>query len=267
MKKTGIPYATVSFNPFVGCAGCELGEACWAIGMARRQKYAAQVLTEDRKRWNGKVIAFDERFDEPYSWRDPQVVATCFMGDVARATGRMVRGLFSTMKKTPQHQFMVLTKDPVGLLDHLRPRQQGPTWMVSDWCSGSYRVDRLNNVWLGVTATDQRTYDSRVSVLCDPQTGWPGNKWLSCEPMLGPINGGSFLTECLKWCIICCASGPQRQPMEDAWAEGLVEQCLKAQVPVYYKQQEVNGKVIHGPAINGKQYLQYPPTIGKLKGA
>ena len=52
-----IPYTTKSWNPCVQCIGCELGERCWAIGVARRQKYAGEVLTPDRKRWSGKSEA------------------------------------------------------------------------------------------------------------------------------------------------------------------------------------------------------------------
>jgi len=44
------------------------------------------------------------------------------------------------------------------------------------------------NVWVGVSASTQEEYDSRVSQLCDPETGWPGNTFVSIEPCLGSIN-------------------------------------------------------------------------------
>jgi len=193
-----IPYAPKSWNPVVGCQGCELAERCWAIGMARRQKYAAEVLTLDRKHWSGKSVVFEERFAEPLKWREPQVVATCFMGDIAHADAETIRCVFEAMAEAQRHQFLVLTKWPGMLLEKLtfefldKRYVSHSEGVKGGWING-YSVGDLGNVWLGTSATDQATYDSRVSQLCDPETGWRGHKWASIEPCFEQINLAPWL--------------------------------------------------------------------------
>lgn len=68
-------------------------------------------------------------------------------------------------------------------------------------------------------------------------------KFLSCEPLLEDL-GEVDLTG-IDWVIIGTESGTNRRPMKEAWANSLVRQCDAANVAVFIKQIEVNGKVVH----------------------
>jgi protein gp37 len=66
-------------------------------------------------------------------------------------------------------------------------------------------------------------------------------RFLSCEPLLGPIQ---FPLPCkasrfwggIHWAIIGGESGPGYRAMDMAWLESIVDQCRAAGVPVWVKQ-------------------------------
>lgn len=100
----------------------------------------------------------------------------------------------------------------------------------------------LPNVWLGVTAENQKAWDERVPLLC--QT--PAEKrFVSYEPALGPIDidpkRWAKPSECfqappkLDWLICGGESGPHARPMHPDWARSVRDQCQAAGVPFFFK--------------------------------
>jgi len=172
------------------------------------------------------------------------------MGDLFHnyVTNAYISRVFDVMRRTPQHTYQVLTKRPDNM-------QEWQTW------SGF----RLPNVWLGVSAEDQKYADERIPTLLQIPAA---TRFVSVEPMLGPVDlfeylycpacghanrPGRFPCLCgnlLEWVIIGCESGPGRRPMRLEWAIDLVRQCkdFLTEVPVFVKQIEVNGRVSHDPA-------------------
>ena len=47
--------------------------------------------------------------------------------------------------------------------------------------------------------------------------------------------------------IIGCESGPKRRPCKVEWVRDLVQQCRAANVAVFVKQLDINGKVSKNP--------------------
>lgn len=92
---------------------------------------------------------------------------------------------------------------------------------------------RFERQWFGFTAENQEWFNKRVEVA----SGIPFhfNQWLSAEPLLGPIDMGDMVGM-FKWVAVGCESGPNRRPCEMEWIEGIVDQCRKANVPVFVKQ-------------------------------
>jgi len=106
----------------------------------------------------------------------------------------------------------------------------------------------LPNVWLGVSVESQE-YVHRVADLLNTPAAV---RFLSCEPLLGPLDIRS-LTGCkrpleprdcacwpagLHWVIVGGESGrgPGIRPMHPEWARSLRDQCSAAGVPFFFKQ-------------------------------
>ena len=58
-------------------------------------------------------------------------------------------------------------------------------------------------------------------------------RFLSCEPMLGPLK---LSLDNLHWIIVGGESGVGARPMNPEWVRSVREQCLKANVPFFFKQ-------------------------------
>jgi protein gp37 len=104
-------------------------------------------------------------------------------------------------------------------------------------------TDPLANVWLGVTAENQRAADERIPILLDTPAAV---RFVSVEPMLEAVNLYPALCGYLPpswgagpdihWVICGAESGLRRRPFDVAWALDLYEQCKAAGVPYFSKQ-------------------------------
>jgi protein gp37 len=110
---TKIEYLDYTWNPIVGCSGkgCAVSGACWAKGQAKRRKHVCQ-----------RCYAFEphfhfERYGQPKQVKNPSRIGVAFMGDLFDAAFNFVahRALFSVMEGSPQHTFVVLTKQPQNI--------------------------------------------------------------------------------------------------------------------------------------------------------
>jgi protein gp37 len=102
----------------------------------------------------------------------------------------------------------------------------------------------LLNVWLGISAEDQKSANSRIPLLLETPAAV---RWVSLEPLLEKISldqyyaeegGGcySMWLDHLDWIVVGGESGPGARPMHPNWARSLRDQCRKAEVPFFFKQ-------------------------------
>jgi protein gp37 len=96
-----------------------------------------------------------------------------------------------------------------------------------------------SNVWLGTTVENQSEANKRIRHLLEFAT--PSVRFLSCEPLLGPLDLSPFLTANelgvkVDWVIAGGESGHGARPMEPQWPEDLRKQCTKARVAFHFKQ-------------------------------
>jgi protein gp37 len=171
--------------------------------------------------------------------------------------------VFTTMALASRHTFQVLTKRPERMLKWFtggaRPNigvynaaadildgdwSRAPGDMASTRSSGGTWWP-LPNVWLGVSVEDQRAADERIPLLLDTPAAV---RFLSCEPLLGPVRicggcPGCGSGDCgvlhsggIGWVIVGGESGPNARPCDVAWIRSIVEQCKAAGVPVFVKQ-------------------------------
>jgi len=231
-----------TWNPIVGChkisAGCQ---NCYAERMAKRLKGMGLPQYQDvvdEHGWTGKIgYANESVWDKPLRWRKPRQVFVCSMSDLfhPEVGWREQVMIWSAMEQCPQHTFQILTKRPEAMR----------RFVTEVWFDYTEEHVALPNVWLGVTV-EQHDYGYRTSVLAStPATV----RFVSFEPLLGPMDNYPGVLDGMDWAIIGCESGPHRRPMKLEWALDLVDQCRAAGVSVFVKQIDVNGKVGHDPAV------------------
>lgn len=126
--------------------------------------------------------------------------------------------MFATFAECPQHTFMMLTKRPARMRDYVAddpiqrcymidkaaeqhgglPTMPGPLGPTS-----SFQWP-LPNVWLGVSAENQKCWNERVDVL---ETIPAAVRFVSVEPMLEEIAFGFECPECDGGGMILCGDG------------------------------------------------------------
>ncbi len=185
-----------------------------------------------------------------------------------------IERVFVEMVKRPSWTFMVLTKRPERAVEWWHHRVVGP----SAWATAGYtaitgtRVEPLwpANVWMGTTVEDQERANERIPHLLQIPAKV---RFLSCEPLLGPIqlgiqrcsscggtgtisgdppqdcqecdgrgrwtmhpDGVHSLPATIDWVIAGGESGSKSRPTNPAWFYSLRDQCVDAGVSFWFKQ-------------------------------
>jgi protein gp37 len=146
--------------------------------------------------------------------------------------------LWALIEATPSLDWLLLTKRPENFAEMLPA-----TWLVTP----------RPNVWLGTTL-ENHDYEHRVwDLLAVPAAV----HFLSCEPLLGPVDISPFLVarrgcdgeaanhnciECssalttISWVVVGGESGGGARPFAIQWARSIVQQCRAAGTAVFVKQ-------------------------------
>lgn len=272
---SSIEWTEETWNPVVGCtrvsAGCDhcyavrqthrlgaMAEADRAKGKdpGRKGNYVGLTVLNKRgeRHFNGTVRCVEEALTIPLGWKKPRTVFVNSMGDLFHEAVPFVfiDRVFAVMKATPRHTYQVLTKRPDRMREYFEDRSseradsRGTALhefapdepLEGDW--------PLPNVWLGTSVEDQRTADDRIpDLLACPSAV----RFLSCEPLLGPVDlnareticktwseGGLTLGTYIDWVITGGESGGGSRFCDLAWIRSIVEQCRGEGVPVFVKQ-------------------------------
>ena len=249
-----------TWNPISGCtkvsAGCK---HCYAETIANR-------FWGERK--FAEVRCHPERLDLPLHWRKPRRIFVNSMSDLFHedVPDKFIDRVFVVMALCPQHTFQILTKRPQRMHHYLSTFDwecvESPEVLTvsEDRVETSYCTEPLPipNIHLGVSVEDQATADERIPLLLQTPAAV---RWLSCEPLLSPVNIGMYLSRTnmpgfnllpefrdplpgLDWIICGAGSGPHARPMDLDWARSLRDQCKIAGVPFFMKQICKNGRKI-----------------------
>lgn len=245
------------------------------IGLTQRSK-AGPV-------WTGKIaLAPEKTLLEPLRRKKPTTYFVNSMSDLFHedVPDAWIDQVFAVMALTPQHTYQVLTKRSarmraycssastcVRVLDrmfcvaaalaflaassgHPRPWEARPDRVP--FMSDPDEHWPLPNVWLGISAEDQKRADERIpDLLATPAAV----RFVSAEPLLGPIDfraigpignqitalegrreSGAWQTVGLDWIIVGGESGRGARPMHPDWARNIRDQCVTAGVPYFFKQ-------------------------------
>jgi protein gp37 len=239
-----------------GCTPVSPGcDNCWSAAMNHRfnqDKYEPEnTLTYPSGKWTGQIICRPDRLDLPLKVKKPTIWAV--WNDLFHE-GVPFDFQLSTlvmMRDTTRHLFIILTKRP-----------ERAKYFFDLLYRGQFAGrEPLFNVWLGVTAENQKQADKRIPILLQIPAAV---RFVSFEPLLGEIKGHikppckNNGSKTIEWAIVGCESGPHARNMNPDWARSLRDQCQVAGVPFFLKQMEIDGKIVKAPLLDGKQYLELP---------
>jgi protein gp37 len=284
-EKTNIEWTNATWNPWYGChkvsAGCKF---CYMFRDMPHYGKDPNIVTRSRS-----------TFDEPLRWAKNGKLApgsrifTCSWSDwfIGEADPWRPQA-WGIVHDTPQFTYLILTKRPERIAEHL----------PSDWGAG------YPNVWLGVSTENQDAADERIPLLLDTPAAV---HFLSCEPLLGPIvldggivdwkrlethkfeydviansklQGWNVLTgqwnyyresdgePCtdwrdsgIDWVISGGESGTRPRPCDLDWARSLRDQCMAAGMAFFHKQHGGAKKVggtWGGRELDGRTWDEFP---------
>lgn len=225
--KKGAKYWDHSWNPVIGCR--KVSEGC-------ANCYAARTMER-----------FGQSFEPHLSKRQtPPKSGVVFVGNMTDLFGEWndfdtIAAWLNTLHRNAVN--LILTKRAERMFDYGRERIQ----LYS------------NGYFWGITAENQERLEERLPVLFGFRC-----RWLSLEPLLGPIDFREAMMVCndigddfrgaVDWVVVGAESGPNRRPCKFEWVESIVLQCREAGIPVFVKQLEINGKLV-------KDINKFPPEL------
>lgn len=255
MDGTKIQWTDATWNPIRGCSRISQGCVnCYAEAVAARFSGPGLAyeglakMTSGGPRWTGKVKLFPELLDQPARWKRPRRIFVNSMSDLFHETlpGGAIASIISAMEAAPQHTFQCLTKRAHRMRSIL---------------SNGYRISP--HVWWGVSVEDQAAADDRIPALLDTPAEV---RWLSLEPLIGPVKIPLAWMKQLDWIVIGGESGPGARPFHLEWAEALVQLARKAGTKVFMKQLGAR-PVFDGEPLKlrdskkGGDIVEFPPAL------
>ncbi len=253
-KGTRVPWAHHTFNPWWGCVKIsEECENCYAFAWDRRL---------GGEHWGSKAprrFFGDDHWAQPLKWDRAAAAAgerhrvfCASMADVFEHRDDMVgldinnarNRLFGVIRETPNLDWLVLTKRQ----DNFR------RFLPMGW----YRTDGSDrgawpNVWLGVSAGNQRRFDERVPILMATPAVC---RFVSYEPALGPLDvRGSGI----DWLVAGDESGPKaRPPAPPDYYRAVRDQCRRDNVAFLLKQFVRDRVKVELPKLDGRRHADFP---------
>ncbi len=278
-ENSKIEWTDNTFNPWVGCAKVSQAcDHCYAEQWAKRSGSVAWGPHADRRRTSAR------NWNLPYRWNtQAERLGTryrVFCASLADVFDNAVppewrRDLLRVIAATQNLDWMLLTKRIGNAHAMLREAAEsfGMTW-GGDW----------RNVWIGATVSSQEEADRDIpKLLATPAR----IKFLSMEPLLGPVDISDFLKPGYPTCrtgfvqgeryeanycgtcgghvsdpihdpamhdfvdlvIVGGESGPRARPMHPNWVRDICNQCAR-----------------HGTAFLFKQWGEWVPMMGHVEG-
>ena len=228
-----IEWTDATWNPVTGCTKVSPGcKNCYAARMANRLQAMGQANYA-----NGFQLTMQpQMLDLPSSWKTPKRIFVNSMSDLFHKDVPLsyIKQVFAVMHKAHWHQYQILTKRSERLLE-----------LHDD-------LDWAPQIWMGVSVESQK-YVHRIDDL--RQTG-AQVKFLSLEPLLGPLHGLNLTG--IDWAIVGGESGPGARAIDQEWVTGLRDQCLEANVPFFFKQWGGVRKKTTGRILEGRTWDEMP---------
>lgn len=190
-----------------------------------------------------EVRTHPDQLSLPYKWNTSKIVFVNSMSDLFHkdVPADFIKRVFSIMNDNPQHVFQVLTKRAERLVEL------------------SAELVWTDNIWMGVSVEDT-SVTHRVDRLRETSAHI---KFLSCEPLLGPLPGLNL--DGIHWLIVGGESGTRSRPMREDWVFDIQRQCEEQDVKFFFKQWGGRNKKAAGRLLNGRTYDDMPVIPERTK--
>ena len=259
-ENTKIEWADRTFNPWRGCTKIsDACDFCYAETLVtgrlqedvwgnKPRKLAAESTWKAPLRWQRQADAFEAAHGRP------QFIFCASLADVFdnQVDPAWRDRLWDLIRSCDRLIWLLLTKRPQNIHKML----------PADWGNG------WPHVWLGTTVEHQEAADRNVPALLSIPAA---KRFLSCEPLLGPLDVSKWMWPVCKWwnvhaksyehakaeglphgqrrqglvssharfidwVIAGGESGPNSRPSNPQWFRDLRDQCAAAGTPFMFKQ-------------------------------
>ncbi len=278
MNKSKIDWCDSTWNPVTGCLhGCEY---CYARSIAHRFSGGGENWIDDKTIiLDEKVYGEEEERAIPYPYgfiptfhryrlsdyigKQGRNIFVCSMADLFGfwVPDNWKIEVLEACAKAPQHNYLFLTKDPVGYC----------IWPTKEYKDFRDYEAYTENMWLGVTYTGKERLEGHYEKweVGNGLTTWSNfwylwrmsgsilptkaHKFISIEPLQCDIcevederEGGKLLEHFLlkygyehffEWVIVGAETGNRKDKVipKREWVEKLLDMCRKADIPIFMK--------------------------------
>lgn len=267
-QETNITWTNATWNPVTGCSKVSTGCAnCYAERDWARLSNNPKLPDYQGRKFTD-VMCHENRLDQPIRWTRRRMIFVNSMSDLFHedVPYNFIDKVMKVILECPRHTFQILTKRPERMKQYFELRY---AQIKHSDLNGEVADKLVNgvipNVWLGVTAENQETANERIPLLLDTPAAV---RFVSIEPMVGPINLDMMITENtgdrfrvihsslmgkktlwdtknligeedinkLDWVICGGESGPKARPIDPEWVKSLRDQCRFTDTPFFFKQ-------------------------------
>ena len=180
MKNSKIEWTDATWNPVTGCSQVSPGcDNCYALQIAERKRGTRAF-----------PVGFDvqlrpHKLLDPLRWKKPARIFVNSMSDLFHRDipkDHLVQ-IWDTMVMADWHIYQILTKRPHRAA-HL---------------IGELELPLPEHIWIGTSVENQVFADNRIPALLSIEAPV---RWLSCEPLLGPLSLAPWLAHGgIQWVI------------------------------------------------------------------
>jgi len=243
-EHSAIEWTDATWNPVTGCTKVSPGcRHCYAKTFAERFRGVPGHPYEqgfDLRIWR-------DRIGLPLTWRSPKRIFVNSMSDLFHEDlpVEFIDQVFETMRTATWHKFQVLTKRAERMAEYLENREGrwGPLAETSP------------HIWLGASVEMQK-YVFRAQLVSGLSSAV---RFLSCEPLLGPLDLTNVLAPSkINWVIVGGESGRGARQMDPAWVLAIRAQCKRADTPFFFKQWGGTNKKLAGRLLDDRTWDEFP---------
>lgn len=235
--RSPIEWTDATWNPTTGCTKVSQGcKHCYAETLAKR----LQAMGSRNYRDGFKLTIQPHMLQLPLQWKAPRRVFVNSMSDLFHqlVPDAYLDQIFDVMDAADWHLFQVLTKRPERMAQFITRRYPD--------------AGAPAHIWLGTSVEDDRVLGRLVALRSAPAT----IRFLSCEPLIGPLNNMTLDGIC--WVIVGGESGHGHRPIEQSWVRDIRRQCRAAGVAFFFKQWGGATPTAGGRILDGREYNEMP---------